>query len=163
MRSKRTRKKASTTAAKVGRALRRAAKDARRTARMHGVPIYVWETLIMRGLRPARPSRPGQPGRRRRTTAHPTIPAAGDPGAHNPALCFGDRRHSECRSATSPTRRLRRVLLFHCSSAAPGMLRVTKAAARLSCTRAILALVYHELGRAARCAPSDRLLVRADA
>ena len=32
-----------TTAAKVGGALRRAAKDARRTARMHGVPIYVWE------------------------------------------------------------------------------------------------------------------------
>ena len=40
---KRTRKVESTLAAQVGRALRRAAKDARRTARMHGVPIYVWE------------------------------------------------------------------------------------------------------------------------
>lgn len=28
--------------AAVGRALRRAAKAARRTARMHGTPIYVW-------------------------------------------------------------------------------------------------------------------------
>lgn len=27
----------------VGRALRRAAKAARKTARMHGTPIYVWE------------------------------------------------------------------------------------------------------------------------
>ena len=43
MKIKRTGKTAPTTAAKVGRALRQAAKDARRTARMHGVPIYVWE------------------------------------------------------------------------------------------------------------------------
>jgi hypothetical protein len=43
MKDKRTRGNSSATAAKVGRALRRAAKDARRTARMHGVPIYVWE------------------------------------------------------------------------------------------------------------------------
>lgn len=27
----------------VGRALRRAAKDARKTARMYGTPLYVWE------------------------------------------------------------------------------------------------------------------------
>jgi len=27
----------------VGRALRRAAKDARKVARMYGTPIYVWE------------------------------------------------------------------------------------------------------------------------
>ncbi len=27
----------------VGRALRQSAKDARKTARMHGTPIYVWE------------------------------------------------------------------------------------------------------------------------
>jgi hypothetical protein len=27
----------------VGKALRRAAKDAQRTARMHGTPLYVWE------------------------------------------------------------------------------------------------------------------------
>ncbi len=27
----------------VGRALRRAAKEARKTARMYGTPIYVWE------------------------------------------------------------------------------------------------------------------------
>jgi hypothetical protein len=43
MKIKRTGKTVRTTAVKVGRALRRAAKDARRTARMHGVPIYVWE------------------------------------------------------------------------------------------------------------------------
>jgi hypothetical protein len=30
-------------AAGVGRALRRAAKDARNTARMYGTPLYVWE------------------------------------------------------------------------------------------------------------------------
>ena len=29
-------------AAKVGRALRRAAQTARKTARAHGTPIYVW-------------------------------------------------------------------------------------------------------------------------
>ena len=29
--------------AAVGRALRRAAKVARRTARMHGTPIYIWK------------------------------------------------------------------------------------------------------------------------
>lgn len=27
----------------VGRALRRAAKDAQKTARMYGTPLYVWE------------------------------------------------------------------------------------------------------------------------
>ncbi len=30
-------------AAGVGRALHRAAKDARKTARMYGTPLYVWE------------------------------------------------------------------------------------------------------------------------
>lgn len=30
-------------AAGIGRALRRAAKDARKTARMYGTPLYVWE------------------------------------------------------------------------------------------------------------------------
>ena len=30
-------------AAGVGRALRRAAKDASKTARMYGTPLYVWE------------------------------------------------------------------------------------------------------------------------
>jgi hypothetical protein len=30
-------------ASDVGRALRRAAKDAQKTARMYGTPIYVWE------------------------------------------------------------------------------------------------------------------------
>ena len=30
--------------AAVGRALRRAAKVARKTARMHGTPIYIWRT-----------------------------------------------------------------------------------------------------------------------
>jgi hypothetical protein len=30
-------------AAGVGRALRRAAKDARKVARMHGTPLYYWE------------------------------------------------------------------------------------------------------------------------
>lgn len=39
-------------AAKVGRALRKAAKDARRTARMHGIPIYVWEKGKVVALKP---------------------------------------------------------------------------------------------------------------
>jgi len=30
-------------AVEVGRALRKSAKDARKTARMHGTPIYLWE------------------------------------------------------------------------------------------------------------------------
>ena len=36
-------RKADSFAAGVGRALRQSAKDARKTARMHGTPIYVWE------------------------------------------------------------------------------------------------------------------------
>ena len=36
-------KKLESFAAGVGRGLRLAAKDARKTARMHGTPIYVWE------------------------------------------------------------------------------------------------------------------------
>lgn len=49
---KRTRRSVPTTAEKVGRALRRAGKDARRTARMHGVPIYVWEEGKVVALKP---------------------------------------------------------------------------------------------------------------
>jgi hypothetical protein len=52
MKDKRTRKGKSKFAAKVGGALRRAAKDARRTARMHGVPIYVWENGKVVALKP---------------------------------------------------------------------------------------------------------------
>jgi hypothetical protein len=52
MKDKRTRMNSSATAAKVGRALRRAAKDARRTARMHGVPIYVWENGKVVAVKP---------------------------------------------------------------------------------------------------------------
>lgn len=48
---KRTRK-APRIATKVGHALRRAAKDARRIARMHGAPIYVWENGKIVALRP---------------------------------------------------------------------------------------------------------------
>ena len=36
-------KKPESFAAGVGRALRLAAKDARKTARMYGTPIYIWE------------------------------------------------------------------------------------------------------------------------
>ncbi len=36
-------KPAKTFAAKVGNALRRAGKAARKTARAHGTPVYVWE------------------------------------------------------------------------------------------------------------------------
>lgn len=41
---KKTRKKKDTEdfAVLVGRALRRAARTARKTARMHGTPIYIW-------------------------------------------------------------------------------------------------------------------------
>jgi hypothetical protein len=35
-------KQAKTFAAAVGRALRRAGRTARKTARMHGTPIYLW-------------------------------------------------------------------------------------------------------------------------
>lgn len=51
MKVKQTRKTLPT-AAKVGRALLRAAKDARRTARMHGVPIYVWENGRVVAVKP---------------------------------------------------------------------------------------------------------------
>ena len=43
MTTTRPKKKTSDFAKIVGRALRRAAKDARKTARMYGTPIYVWE------------------------------------------------------------------------------------------------------------------------
>ncbi len=36
-------KKSESFAAGVGRGLRNAAKDARKTARMYGTPIYIWE------------------------------------------------------------------------------------------------------------------------
>jgi hypothetical protein len=39
---KRTKKKLNPFAAAVGRALRRSAKVARKTARMYGTPIYIW-------------------------------------------------------------------------------------------------------------------------
>jgi hypothetical protein len=52
MTDKRTGKAEPKFAAKVGRALRQAAKDARRTARMHGVPIYVWKDGKVVALKP---------------------------------------------------------------------------------------------------------------
>jgi hypothetical protein len=39
-------------AAVVGRALRRAAKAARKTARMHGTPIYIWRDGKVVALKP---------------------------------------------------------------------------------------------------------------
>jgi len=46
-------KKASETFVKsVGRALRRAAKSARKTARTHGTPIYVWKDGKVVALKP---------------------------------------------------------------------------------------------------------------
>jgi hypothetical protein len=36
----------------VGRALRRAAKDARKTARMYGTPLYVWQNGRVVAKRP---------------------------------------------------------------------------------------------------------------
>ena len=52
MKVKRTHAAKLKAAVKVGRALRQAAKDARRTARMHGVPIYVWEKGKVVALKP---------------------------------------------------------------------------------------------------------------
>lgn len=49
---KRGRTSVPTTATKVGRALRRATKDARRTTRMYGVPIYVWENGKVVAIKP---------------------------------------------------------------------------------------------------------------
>jgi hypothetical protein len=39
-------------AASVGRALRRAASTARKTARMHGTPLYVWKDGKVVALKP---------------------------------------------------------------------------------------------------------------
>jgi len=39
-------------AASVGRALRRAANTARKTARMHGTPVYVWKDGRVVALKP---------------------------------------------------------------------------------------------------------------
>jgi hypothetical protein len=50
-----TRAKATRTpgfAAAVGRSLRRAAKDAQKTARMYGTPLYVWENGKVAAKRP---------------------------------------------------------------------------------------------------------------
>jgi hypothetical protein len=41
-RTRRPRKPKASFAVRVGRALRRAARDARKTARLYGTPIYVW-------------------------------------------------------------------------------------------------------------------------
>ncbi len=46
-------------AAGVGRALRRAAKDARKTARMYGTPLYVWEDGKAVGKKPGGVAVPG--------------------------------------------------------------------------------------------------------
>ena len=43
MKAKTTTRKPEHFATGVGRALRRAAKDAQKVARMYGTPIYVWE------------------------------------------------------------------------------------------------------------------------
>lgn len=50
--SERGRRTTLTTAEKVDHALRQAAKDAQRIARMHGVPIYVWEAGRLVALKP---------------------------------------------------------------------------------------------------------------
>jgi len=42
MSANKSRRKANTFAARVGRALRRAQASARKTARMYGTPIYIW-------------------------------------------------------------------------------------------------------------------------
>jgi len=43
MKSAREKKQTDKFVAAVGRALRRAAKNARKTARAHGTPIYIWK------------------------------------------------------------------------------------------------------------------------
>lgn len=43
MKQTKVRKETRLFSAAVGRALRRAAKVARKTARMHGTPIYIWK------------------------------------------------------------------------------------------------------------------------
>jgi hypothetical protein len=43
MKAAKPRRKVESFAAGVGRALRRAAKAARKTAKMYGTPIYIWE------------------------------------------------------------------------------------------------------------------------
>jgi hypothetical protein len=46
------RKKPTNFASAVGHALRRAAKVARKTARMHGTPIYIWQDSKVVALKP---------------------------------------------------------------------------------------------------------------
>ena len=52
MKTVKRRKKPESFAAEVGRALRRAAKVARKTAKMHGTPIYVWEKGKVVAIKP---------------------------------------------------------------------------------------------------------------
>lgn len=52
MKSTTRRKRQESFATRVGRALRRAAKDAQKTARMHGTPLYVWENGRIVASRP---------------------------------------------------------------------------------------------------------------
>ena len=52
MNARRTAKKKSDFAEAVGRGLRRAARDALKTARMYGTPIYVWENGKVVAKRP---------------------------------------------------------------------------------------------------------------
>ena len=51
-RAKKGRSQSVAVAAGIGRALRRAAKDARKTARMYGTPLYVWENGRVVAKRP---------------------------------------------------------------------------------------------------------------
>jgi hypothetical protein len=63
MRAKVSKRKHEHFATGVGRALRRAAKDAQKVARMYGTPLYVWENGKVVAKKPQAPrlSRKGDP------------------------------------------------------------------------------------------------------
>jgi hypothetical protein len=52
VRTRRLARPKGTLAARAGRALRRAALDARKTARLHGTPIYIWRDGKIVALKP---------------------------------------------------------------------------------------------------------------
>lgn len=52
MKTRRPRKQKATLAVRAGRALRRAALDARKTARFYGTPIYVWRDGKVAAVKP---------------------------------------------------------------------------------------------------------------
>ena len=67
--AKRCKRKPESFAVGVGRALRRAAKEAQKLARMYNVPLYYWENGKVVARKPwlCKPSRANTPGRKKKS------------------------------------------------------------------------------------------------